>query len=154
MPLLTPQRARTSLTYLHPVLRALTANLTNEEAHTRRDGPDGWSVVEIVCHMADFHGIFQGRAERVLHEDNPTIAVVDHEARVSSEHYAGYTLEEALAWHARAVEAFSAFLEPLTPERFARPGLHPESGPLDLLQLVYNAVHHDLNHLQQITKTR
>ena len=58
----------------------LLAPVSQEQATTLRDGPEGWTTVEVVCHLRDFDGFFRGRAEMILAEETPNLPAYDHEA--------------------------------------------------------------------------
>ena len=41
-----------------------------------RDGADGWSVLEILCHLRDYQAIFAERIRRILEEELPTFTAL------------------------------------------------------------------------------
>ena len=59
-----------------------------------------------------------------------------------------------LAAFASARGANLARVESLGPEAWRRTGLHPERGPVTLLELVRRMAAHDLSHLRQIERAR
>ncbi len=64
-----------------PVLvKSLLKNVPQEQAITATDGPDGWSVVETMCHMRDFEEVSLKRVQVVLEQDNPPLPKLDNDA--------------------------------------------------------------------------
>ena len=47
------------------VLDHILAGVPDEKARRLRDGADGWSVIEILCHLRDFDEIFYRRAQKM-----------------------------------------------------------------------------------------
>ncbi|GAA3759749.1 YfiT family bacillithiol transferase [Terriglobus aquaticus] len=137
-------------------LRSAVANWTNEQLDTPyRDG--GWTVRQLVHHIADSHGQSSTRLRKALTEDNPTIQAYneklwadlpdDREAPVEF----SLTLLEGV--HAR----WAYLLDHLSEEQWQRTFQHPESGPwtIDAVTQLY-AWHsrHHLAHITELAKAR
>ncbi len=90
--------------------------------------PDGWSVRQLVHHLADSHLNGYTRVKLALTEENPVIKPYDEGAWAELPD-SKLPIELSLAildgMHAR----LDALLRSLTPEQFARPFLHPAGGP-------------------------
>lgn len=127
-------------------------NLTQSQAYDLRDGADGWSVVEIVCHMRDFDVIFYNRAKMMLEQDHPQLPGYDHEAMAIDNHYQAedlMTAYEALkASRAQFVELFRS----MTDEQWQRTGVHPERDSFTMIDSVQQVGLHDVTHIEQITR--
>ena len=65
----------------HLILGMILGDVTQEQAQQLTDGPDGWSILEIMCHLRDFQVIDMERVQRLLQEDNPLVVVYDEAAR-------------------------------------------------------------------------
>jgi uncharacterized damage-inducible protein DinB len=126
-------------------LRTVTAPLTDRQIDTPyRDG--GWTVRQVVHHVADSHINAYVRFRWALTEDTPTLKAYDENAwsRLPDAATAPVALSLDLlsALHARWV----ALLNSLTDDDFARAMVHPKSGqqPLDrFLQLyAWHGRHH------------
>lgn len=156
MTLLTRDKAIARLGQNTVVLRALLRGISDKEAHHLRDvnvdGSPGWNIVEVICHLADFNGIFLGRIKRAQAEDNPVYVLVDHEALVISGRYSDRTLAEALDWFSDSRTAYSDYLSALPEAGWSRAGTHPEMGELITSEIAYNTVLHDILHFEQIAK--
>ena len=152
MPLMTGPRQLASFVRTPALLQAILKDVTQEEAMAATDGPDGWSVIEIVCHLRDFDGYFRGRCEMMLNEDNPRLPAYDHEAIAVERNYKGEKLGDALTAFLESRRSYVAFLSGLTEEQLDRPGVHPESGPITVLDQSLRAVLHDIDHTEQIAR--
>ena len=126
-------------------------NVSIDQASTLRDGPEGWTILEIICHLRDFDTIFRQRAQQMLTEDHPQLPAYDHDAMAIDKNY----IEEDFAY---AYDGFrfsrsqtKAFFEQLTPEQWAKTGIHPERGAFSMTDAVIQVGHHDAQHLEQIT---
>jgi hypothetical protein len=133
-------------------LSAAVAGLTGAHLDTPyRDG--GWSVRQVVHHVADSHMNAFVRTKLALTEDWPTIKPYDEAAwaRLAD---ATLPIDPSLALiealHARWVE----LLESLREADFARGYNHPENGrqPLSIVLPIY--AWHSLHHTTHITSLR
>jgi hypothetical protein len=148
----TPDRFILNARRTPVILHGLLHGVTQERAMAATDGPDGWSVVEVVCHLRDFEGFFRERVELMLREDNPELPAYDHEALAIERDYQHQELRLALAVLLEERREFIALLESLRPEQFERTGIHPENGLITVLDAAVQLTHHDINHIDQITR--
>ncbi|MBZ0293510.1 MAG: DinB family protein [Anaerolineae bacterium] len=133
----------------------ILANVTQEEATTLRDlsdGENGWSVLEVVCHLADADAIFYQRAVMMLEQVFPSLPVFDHEAMVFQNHYNEQVLTEVYARLEQSRLRFIEFFTNLTEEEWNRAGSHPEKGHFTMTDAVMQVSSHELNHIEQITR--
>lgn len=134
------------------ILSHILRNVSVEDARAWRDGSDGWSIVEIVCHLRDFDEIFQDRARMMLELDHPQLPAYDHEALAIERNYQAESLADAYDALKASRERFAAFFEALTPAEWARRGLHPERDSFSMTDALMQVCAHDLDHLEQITR--
>lgn len=156
------QRAeqRTAVHQAHIFLMTLTARtlghilapVTREQATTLRDGPEGWTVTEVLGHLRDFDGYFRGRVVMMLEQDYPDLPAYDHEAIAIEHHYNeqdfAVIYDELLRSRAETRALFAA----LTPEQWDRAGVHPESGHFTMTNAVMQVGIHESVHIEQIAK--
>jgi hypothetical protein len=152
MPLLNAEKALRSLRKTPVILYGLLSDVDQERAQTATDGPDGWSVLYVVCHLRDFEDVFSGRARQMVETDLPQFQVVDHEALVQQNRYGEQDLRQAFDGFLEKRRAFVRLLEGLTGEQWARRGVHPQTGESTVLEIALNTALHDLNHLEQIAR--
>lgn len=134
------------------ILGHILKNISEEQAHDLQDGPEGWSIIEVVCHLRDFDVIFYNRAKMMLEQDHPHLPGYDHEAMAIEKNYQAeelayvyYDLKES---RAKFVELFQS----LTDEQWERAGVHPERDSFTMTDAVMQVGLHDADHLEQITR--
>ena len=134
------------------ILGHILRGLSNERARALRDGPDGWSILEIVCHLRDFDEIFYQRARMMQAQDQPQLAAYDHEAMAIERAYQQQDLAEAYSALKTSRERFIAFFAGMTPAEWERDGVHPERDSFTMTDAAMQVGLHDLDHLEQITR--
>lgn len=134
------------------ILGHIIRNVSGDQARALRDGPDGWSIVEIVCHLRDFDEIFHHRARMMREQDHPQLPAYDHEAIAIERAYQGQSLAGAYGALQASRANFARFFESLTPEQWARGGVHPERDSFSMTDALMQVSAHDLDHLEQITR--
>lgn len=117
--------------------------------------PEGWTVRQLVHHVADSHLNAMTRVRLALTEDNPTIKPYLEKAWAELPDSRTLAIEPSLqildGVHARWV----ALLRSLAPADFARTVVHPEHGrtmSVDFLTALY--AWHCLHHVAHITALR
>ena len=128
------------------------AGLSAEQARSLRDGDDGWSIVEIVCHLRDFDEIFYRRALMMLNEDEPRLPAYDHEAMAIELNYQQDDLDAAYQALRASRQRFIDFFAALGPAQWQRGGTHPERDSFSMTDAAMQVGMHDLDHLEQITR--
>ena len=108
------------------ILSHILRNVSTADARTLRDGPAGWSIVEIVCHLRDFDEIFYNRARMMLEQEHPRLPAYDHEAMAVERNYQADSHIDACVALEASRASFAAFFEALTPAEWSRAGAHPE----------------------------
>lgn len=134
------------------ILGHILQGITNERARALRDGPEGWSIIEIVCHLRDFDEIFYRRAQMMQAQAQPQLPAYDHEAMAIERAYQQEEMADALHALKRSRERFISFLAALTPEQWERDGVHPERDSFTMTDAAMQVGLHDLDHLEQITR--
>jgi hypothetical protein len=133
-------------------LRAAVHGLDDHQLNTPyRDG--GWTVRQVVHHVADSHMNSYIRIKLALTEDSPTITAYD-EAAWARLPDSGMPVEVSLALtgavHARLV----ALLEAMSEADFEKSFQHPERGPVTLAGNLALYDWHSRHHTAHITRLR
>jgi hypothetical protein len=153
MPIMTPERTLMYLRKSPVILNAILKDVSQERAQQATDGPDGWSIVEIVCHLRDYENIFLERAHMMLDQDNPKLPGYNQEELARERNYKIQNLREAFDGYVSSRQSFVHLLSGLSDEQWHRPGRHPNWGDINMLELGTNAALHDLNHAEQMVRT-
>ena len=134
-------------------LRAALANLSDAQLATPYR-PDGWSVAQVVHHLADSHMNAFIRCKLVLTEEQPTVKpyLQDEWAATADNVVAAMTSVTLLeALHQRWV----ALLRPVAAGDLQRTFVHPEHGrPMTLAGTVGLYAWHGRHHVAHITELR
>lgn len=151
--MLTVGRTVATMRRNQTALQAMLHGVSQAEALAKTDGPDGWCPVEIVCHLRDFEEICFRRARLALEQDRPALPPMPHEAWVIEHDYKGQDLREMLTALVNERAAFTGWLLARTPEELGRAGIHPEVGEMQIIEMSLQAVFHDADHLEQLSRT-
>lgn len=133
-------------------MRAAVAGLSDAQLDTPyRSG--GWTVRQVVHHVADSHANGYIRQKLALTEANPTIKPYD-EGRWAELPDATIPIDVSLRMLDAIHERWAALLRALPPDRFSAPYQHPQSGPQTLDTSLSNYSWHGRHHVAHITELR
>ncbi len=149
----TRSRQIETLRLLPERLRAAVTGLSRAQLDTPyREG--GWTVRQVVHHLADSHANSFIRFKLALTEDWPTVKPYDEAAWARLADSRTLAIDGSLvlieALHARWV----ALLESLTDADFERGYVHPENGRQTLAHALAIYAWHSLHHTAHITSLR
>ena len=135
------------------LLREAVDGLSDEQLDTPYR-PDGWSVRQVVHHVADSHLNSYSRFRLALTEEEPTIKTYleDRWAELMDARTA--PVEVSLRLLESLHERWVMLLRSLAPEDFARAFHHPELGRLPLNKSVALYAWHGRHHVAHITALR
>jgi hypothetical protein len=134
-------------------LRAAIAGLSSA-ALDRAEATGKWSIAQVIRHLADSEVVGGWRLRLVLGQERPVIMGYDQDAWVQR-------LAGAYADVASTIDLLHALrashvrlLRSLTPEQWAREGVHAERGPESVRMIAKLYAGHDLVHLNQIERIK
>ena len=134
-------------------LRLAVAGLTDQQLDTPYR-PGGWTIRQVVHHVADSHMNASVRFRLGLTEENPTIKPYDEKAWSELPDVTHLPVELSLHLlenlHVRLVH----LLRSTSPSAFARTIVHPENGPMTLDSLLGVYAWHGQHHAAHITGLR
>lgn len=119
-----------------------------------RDGPQGWSVREVLGHLVHGEETDWMPRARLLLEHGEARAFEPFERTAQQRRFAGHSADALLELFAtRRAESLAALdALPLGPEELRRTGTHPELGRVTLDQLLCTWAVHDQAHTAQIAR--
>jgi uncharacterized damage-inducible protein DinB len=133
-------------------LHAAVSGLNDSQLDTPyREG--GWTVRQVVHHVADSHSVSLVRFKMALTADWPTIAPYD-EAAWAKLADARLPVEVSLGLITGVHARWVALLESLTEEDFQKGFVHPERGRLNLATALAIYEWHSRHHVAHITSLR
>ncbi len=134
-------------------LRQAVAGLSPSQQR-ERPIPGKWSVLEVVCHIADFEPILADRMKRVVAEERPTLLGADEARFAANLAYHQRDLDEELAIVTHTRSQLARILRTQAESVLQRVGVHSERGPLTLEQFLRLATNHIPHHVQFILEKR
>lgn len=134
------------------VLEALLRDCTPEQARQARGGDEGWSVIEVLCHLRDAEERAIERLRAMRNEVEPFLPGYDQEQWARERNYAGAELRPALAAFVDFRRQHIEELAALAPDDWQRAGLHEEQGRITIADQTLHLVAHDAIHAAQIAR--
>jgi len=117
--------------------------------------PEGWTLRQVVHHLADSHSNAYIRFKLGLTEDNPTIKPYDENAWAKLNDTAVVPINVSLTLLHALHTRWMAVLKAIKPEEWERTVLHPEHGKqMTLWYLLGNYAWHGRHHTAHITSLR
>lgn len=131
-------------------LRAAVAGLSEAQLGTRYR-PAGWTVRQLVHHVADSHMNAYIRFKLALTEDTPTIKPYDEAAWAEVADTARTPVEVSLSLLDSLHQRWVTLLESMKADDFARPLVHPDIGPITVDWLLQLYAWHGRHHTAHVT---
>ena len=116
----------------------------DDAALRRPEAPGKWSMIEVVCHLADTEIVYAWRYRLALAQDRPLITGFDQDAWVRTFRYREQPLAGTLERLRVVRDANLTLLRALTEAQWAREGMHQERGPESVRRIAELGAAHDL----------
>lgn len=133
-------------------LEGLLVGVDDDLAGRARGGDEGWSVVQVLCHLRDAEGRAVERLRAMRDEDEPLLVAYDQDAWAVERDYAGDDLRRAAAAFAHHRADHVAELRALPAAAWERAGRHEEQGRITVRNHTTHIATHDLQHLAQVAR--
>jgi hypothetical protein len=135
-------------------VRFILENTEPEALTVYRDGGDGWTAVEVLCHLRDFEEVFLNRAIMTMQEDYPPLPFPDPDGLAEERQYNMQPVWSVYDQWATFRGQFLDFLQAIESEvEWERAGQHPKRGRFSLNDQLILTGWHDMNHIEQMTRT-
>ena len=119
-----------------------------------RPGAEGWSIRDVVVHLADAELIGALRFRLILASENPVLPIYDPDTWKKRLHYLWRSPEASLSLFQQTRFASAEMLRQCSAQDWERPGVHPERGEVTLGQLLATYAEHAMEHVVQISALR
>lgn len=134
-------------------LRDAVDGLTDDQLDTRYR-PGGWTVRQIVHHLADSHVHAYLRCKKAVLEDHPTVQTYDEKAWALAEEARSAPVEMSLVLLEGLHRRWVAWLETLPASAWSRAVEHPEMGTVNVDQFLCIYAWHSRHHAAHILGLR
>ena len=134
----------------------LVSTIDDPAIFAKRDGGDGWTISEILGHLADTTNYFLARARSLVEGiDPPQGSGKSVDERVKEAGYAEQDAADLLQKWLQVSAAYHEYMVSLPEDDEAlweRPGRAADGGGFTLNDQLVLSAYHDLDHLHQIVK--
>jgi len=121
-----------------------------EDIFDKQPDPERFSLREVVCHLADWEGVWLNRMQKMVSEESPELPGYDEGQWAIDHNYKEANAKEQIAKFIEGRIALVAFLKKLESEQWQRTGIHSQWGPISILSLATLVIGHDGYHTKQI----
>jgi len=116
----------------------------------RRPAEDRWSVLEIVCHLADAELLASARIRRIITQDRPRLWGYEQEQWASALGYLQRRIETATTRFVLLRRENAELLDGLAAEVWQQAGRHDVNGTFTLKELIDDYLTHTAKHIEQV----
>ena len=134
------------------IFENVIAGVSDEDMRMLRDGEEGWTTLEVLCHLRDYEAVFLQRVRMTVQQDNPVLPSPDPEILVFEKSYNEDDPQTVLADWKKLRQEQHGFLSACADDAWERPAKHPRRGAFTLHDQLFLTVWHDTNHLEQILR--
>jgi hypothetical protein len=134
-------------------LRSAVSDLSPEQLRAR-PVPGKWSVMEVVCHLADSEQAWCHRMKRVIAEARPLLIGYDEGRFAATLAYHDHDLEQELALLEGMRKQMAMILRALPEASWSFTGVHSECGLITLEDMLRAEVEHIPHHLGFVIEKR
>ena len=123
-----------------------------EHIADQNQGPDYFTLREVLAHLADWEPIWLERIQRIVQEDMPVLPNIDEGEMAELNGYTTTPVEVSLEKFATGRAALTAYLASLPNDAFERSGIRPEVGTITVKDIATLVLAHDTYHIAQLAQ--
>ena len=135
-----------------PVIGHIVQTTSQADATTYRDGGDGWTALEALCHLRDWDEIILERARLTMTQDNPPLPNADPDVVAIERKYNEQNWQAAFETWAQHRATLAQYFETVGESDWERPASHPRRGLFTLNDQLLLTTWHDMNHTEQMAR--
>ena len=113
-----------------------------------------WSILEVVCHLADSDQAWAHRIKRVIAEEMPLLIGYDESRFAATLNYHDRDVAEELEFSERTRRQLAKIVRGLKSEALFRAGIHNEIGRVNLQEMLQIEIDHVDHHLAFVIEKR
>lgn len=140
-----PKSAQYGPAVVEQLIRQIDPSLYDQPTH-----PDRFTPRQVVCHLAIWEGIMQGRLEAAFGGGEPVVPNWDEEADVVENRYDEQDMDAMLTLYREKRSAKFAWLSGLSAEEMQRAYVHQSIGRLTIEDGMNLLIAHDMYHVAQL----
>ena len=115
-------------------------------------GPDYFTLREVLAHLADWEPIWLERIQRIVQEDMPVLPNIDEGKMAELNGYKTTPVDVSLTNFTTGRVALVEYLQSLPDDAFMRSGVRPEVGTITIKDIATLVLAHDTYHIAQLAR--
>jgi hypothetical protein len=117
-----------------------------------RDGGEGWTFLEVLCHLRDYDTIFLERVQLIMAQEYPDIPRPDPDELAAKRRYNEQEPQVVYDDWVERREQFLSYLGTLKGDDWEQAGDYPRRGRYSINDVLITAAWHDTNHIEQMVR--
>jgi hypothetical protein len=117
-----------------------------------RDGGEGWTFLEALCHLRDYDTIFLERARLIMEQEYPDLPRPAPDQLAVERRYNEQDPEAVYEDWVERRAGFLSYLEGIEGDDWERAGDYPSRGRYTVNDVLIAASWHDTNHIEQMAR--
>lgn len=130
----------------HQTVFIITHNLADEKL-AKSPGSGKWSIHDHIAHLARYQPVFMQRVEKILYEENPSLAAYTAEEDPDFGIWRSWSTQDLLENMAAHRNHIFNKITGLTDKELSRTGIHEKYGSMDVVSWTEFFLLHEAHHI-------